>query len=243
VALLKVNELSKNFGGLRVVRMLNLALEKGEILGMIGPNGAGKTTVFNLISGFLPSTEGSIRFKGEDISHLEPNQICKRGLVRTFQITKPFGDITTHHNVMIGAYNRTTQVAEAADIADQVLEKTLLNTKRDVLGKNLSVPERKRLELARALATGPELLMLDEPMAGLTPKEIDELTEILLRIWNGGVTLLIIEHVLQAVMNLSQRIVVLDYGEKIAEGKPGEIARNPKVIESYLGEEYVITKG
>jgi branched-chain amino acid transport system ATP-binding protein len=223
--------------------MLTLGIKKGEILGMIGPNGSGKTTVFNLVSGFLRPSAGNIWFKGEDITHLQPNHICKRGLVRTFQITKPFGDITIHRNVMIGAFNQTTRVAVSAEIADQVLGTTMLIGKRDVLGKSLTVPERKRLELARALATGPELLMLDEPMGGLSPKEIDEMTEILLRIWREGVTILIIEHVLQAVMNLSHRIVVLNHGEKIAEGNSAEIARNPKVIESYFGEEYVIARG
>ena len=237
--LLELDGVTKKFGGLTAVNKLTTTVQKGEILGIIGPNGAGKTTVFNLISGFLKPSEGSIRFKGEDITRLEPNQICRFGVSRTFQIAKPFGNITTLENVMIGAFNRAKDVGEGARIADRVLERTLLSSKRNALAKNLSVPERKRLELAKALATAPEILMLDEPMGGLTPTEIDKMTELLLDVHKEGIAILIIEHVLQAVMNLSHRIVVLNYGVKIAEGEPTEIGKNSGVIEAYLGEEYV----
>jgi branched-chain amino acid transport system ATP-binding protein len=237
--LLELDNITKKFGGLTAVNKVTTTVEKGDILGIIGPNGAGKTTLFGLISGFLKPTEGGIRFKSEEITRLEPNRICRLGIARTFQIAKPFGEITTHENVMIGAFNRTKNVAKGISIADRVLERTFLSSKRNALAKNLTVPERKKLELAKALATSPEIIMLDEPMGGLTPTEIDEMTVMLLNIQKEGMTILIIEHVLQAVMNLSHRIMVLNYGIKIAEGSPSDIGRNSKVIEAYLGEEYV----
>jgi len=240
MGLLKLTKLSKSFGGLQAVKEVNLEINQGEIFGLIGPNGSGKTTMFNLISGALRLTEGSIRFREEEITKLKPHEICKRGIARTFQIARPFADVSAYENVMIGALNQASSVSAAGRIADEMLSLTHLLNKKNVNGKNLTIPERRRLELARSLATQPKLLMLDEPMAGLTPTEVEEMGELFQRIREMGITILVIEHILQAVMTLSDRIAVLNYGEKIAEGTPEEIGRDQKVVEAYLGEEYVI---
>jgi len=242
MSLLELTKLSKNFGGLQAVKEVDLKIDRDEIFGLIGPNGSGKTTIFNLISGALRLTGGSIKFKEEEITDLKPHEICKRGIARTFQIARPFADVTVYKNVMIGALNNTPSLSEAARMTDEVLSITGLLNKKDVNGKNLTIPERRRLELARSLATKPELLMLDEPMAGLNPTEIEEMSELLRKIRKMGVTIFIIEHVLQAIMTLSDRIAVLNYGEKIAEGTPEEIGANQKVVEAYLGEEYLIAE-
>lgn len=238
--LLELTKLSKSFGGLQAVKQVDLKINQDEIFGLIGPNGSGKTTIFNLISGALQLTGGSIKFKEEEITNLKPHQICKRGIGRTFQIARPFADVSVYRNVMIGALNHASNVSEAAHITDEVLSVANLFNKKDVNGKNLTIPERRRLELARSLATKPQLLMLDEPMAGLNPTEIEEMSELLRHIRKMGITIFIIEHVLQAIMSLSDRIAVLNYGEKIAEGTPEEIGANQRVVEAYLGEEYFI---
>jgi branched-chain amino acid transport system ATP-binding protein len=238
--LLKLTKLSKSFGGLQAVKGVDLEIHQDEIFGLIGPNGSGKTTIFNLISGALRPTEGSIKFREEEITHLKPHEICKRGIARTFQIARPFADVTVRKNVMIGALNKAPDVSKAARITDEVLSITNLLDKKDANGKNLTISERRRLELARSLATKPELLMLDEPMAGLNPTEIEEMSELLRQIRKMGITIFIIEHVLQAIMTLSNRIAVLNYGEKIAQGTPEEIGANHRVVEAYLGEEYFI---
>lgn len=240
MGLLELTKLSKSFGGLQAVKEVDLEINQDEIFGLIGPNGSGKTTTFNLISGALRLTGGSIKFRAEEITKLKPHEICKRGIARTFQIARPFADVSAYKNVMIGALNQASSVSEATRITDEVLSVTHLLDKKDVNGKNLTIPERRRLELARSLATKPILLMLDEPMAGLNPTEIEEMSELLRRIREMGITILIIEHILQAIMTLSDRIAVLNYGEKIAEGTPEEIGRNQRVVEAYLGEEYVI---
>jgi len=243
LSLLELKGVSKNFGGLRAVSGVSFNMEQGEILGIIGPNGAGKTTLFNTLTGFYKPDSGEVRFEGENLADLKPHHICHRGMVRTFQLVKPFLQLTVLDNVIVAALNRKKTVKEANEKALSTIEFLGLKEKEDTLATGLTLPHRKRLELARALATEPKLILLDEVMAGLTPTETDELIHLLKRVNQQGVTILLIEHVMRGVMALSHRVVVLNYGEKIAEGKPEEIVRNRQVIEAYLGEEFAIAQG
>ncbi|MGI6037182.1 MAG: ABC transporter ATP-binding protein [Limnochordia bacterium] len=208
----------------------------GEIIGLIGPNGAGKTTFFNCISGFLRPTEGSVNFLGNELVGLKPNQICHLGLTRTFQITQPLRGMTVLENLMVGTFCRYPRREDAEVRAKEILHKTGLAAKADQLASNLTIAERKRLEIARALGTEPKLLILDETMAGLTPTEVQQAVELVKEIQAGGTTFLIIEHVMEAIMPIADRLYVLDAGKLIAVGTPEEIVNNPRVIEAYLGE-------
>lgn len=236
--LLEVENLSKRFGGLQAVNGLVFGAEEREILGMIGPNGAGKTTVFNLITGVYAPDSGVIRFQGKNIAGLKPYQICIKGICRTFQIAQPFREMTALKNVMTGAFSRTADVEEAKRKAEEVLDFVGLGGKKDILAKELTAIDQRRLEVARALATDPRLLLLDETMAGLNSKECDEAVSLINKIRDKGITLIMVEHVVRVIMSLSKRIIVLDYGTKIAEGKAEDIRSNENVIKAYLGEEY-----
>ena len=219
---------------------VSFAVPEGEIVGLIGPNGAGKTTCFNLIAGVYRPDAGSVRLAGEDIGGWRPDQVCRAGLARTFQLVKPFADLTVTENVIVGALNNCRTVAEAREKSASVIEKLGLGRKRDQVAKALTLPERKLLEVARALATGPRILLLDEVMAGLRPTEMNTMVA-LFRELNAstGLTILLIEHVMRAVMALSRTVVVLHHGQVIASGTPDEVTHDPAVLESYLGEEAV----
>ena len=233
--MLKVEGLTKIFGGLRAVDNASLEVAEGRIVALIGPNGAGKTTLFASIAGFHPIDAGRVTFMGQDITGWPVHQIARRGMVRTFQITQPFAKLSVHENIAVGAYQKYTDRSEAWEHARRVGEQVGMGALLEQPASDLTVAGRKRLELARTLATGPKMLLLDEVMAGLNPSEIVEIIAIIQKIRASGVTVLLIEHVMQAVMSLSEHIYVLSYGKIIADGAPREVVNNPAVVEAYLG--------
>ncbi|MCK5826860.1 MAG: ABC transporter ATP-binding protein [Desulfuromusa sp.] len=242
MSLLEVTKVTKKFSGLVAVNEFSMTVEAGQIVGVIGPNGAGKTTLFNCIAGAFPPTSGSIIFNGQEVAGKKPYEICQFGITRTFQVVKPFASKSVLYNTMVGAFAQTQHLHEAEHIAIEVLQFLGLDHKKDIVSKSLTLPERKRLELARALATKPKLLLLDEVMAGLRPVEVTEMLPIIRKINETGVTIVIVEHIMQAIMNLSEKIYVVNFGKKIAEGDPDTVVADEEVIKAYLGDEYVVTQ-
>jgi branched-chain amino acid transport system ATP-binding protein len=239
--ILTISEVWKHFGGLVALGGISLEIKQGEILGVIGPNGAGKTTLFNVVAGVFRAEKGKVFFKGNDISNLKTYERCHLGIARTFQITKPFGNLTVLDNLLVAAcYGkpggaRRTYLNDHRKKALGALEFLGFKPKKEVLANTLNISDRKRLELCRALVTEPTLLLLDEVVGGLNPTEVEEMMELIKRISASGTTILMIEHVMKAVMGVSKRIIVLNFGKKLAEGSPEEIRANPSVIEAYLG--------
>jgi branched-chain amino acid transport system ATP-binding protein len=237
MALLEVRNVSKSFGGLIALNAMNIVVEEGKIYGLIGPNGAGKTTLFNIASGFYKPDVGEIFFAGERVTDLESHERCARGLARTFQIPKMFPEMSVVDNVMIGALSRTKAVKVARSEAQEIIEVLGMTEKKDALAGSLRVHELKHLEIAKALATKPKLLMLDEPMGGMNAVEQDELIHLLKNVHYAGTTLLVVEHVMHAVVNLCEHVTVMNSGQKVVEGGTREVLANEEVIRIYLGED------
>jgi len=235
MALLEVRGLTRHFGGLRAVGNLSFEVAEGEILGLIGPNGAGKTTVFNLVTGFVRPSSGDVRLEGRSVVGLRPHAVVRRGMARTFQIVKPFPHLTVRENVAVAAFLRHPARRDAEAAADRVLERIGLGHRAEIPASQLTLLDQKRLELAKALATGPRVVLLDEPMGGLTGSEVDAASEMVRRIRDGGVTVVLVEHVMKAIMRISDRVVVMHHGERIAEGPPAAVVQDPAVVAAYFG--------
>ncbi len=237
--ILDVKGISKRFGGVQAVSTLSFHLNQGEILGLLGPNGAGKTTAFNMIAGALRSDTGEILFEGRSLANLKPWDICRLGIARTFQLSKPFGGLTVLENVMVGSFVRTAAEKEARAEAQKVVDFLEMGGKAHTDADDLTAFDRRKLELGRALATKPRLLLMDEVVAGATPNEAGEMVHLVRKVRDLGITILIVEHVMKVIMGLSDRVIVLDYGKLIADGPPKDVVRQPDVLKAYFGERYV----
>lgn len=238
MAFLETKRISKFFGGLAAVNSVSFSVEKGEIYGLIGPNGSGKTTIFNLINAYFPLTNGEIYFDGQKISGMKTHKICQVGIGRTFQVVKPLKRMTVLDNVIASSFLRADSRREALRLAEESIEFCGMTAHRDKLAKSLPIASRKRLEITRALATRPKLILLDETAAGLNPSEVEEAIDLIRKINASGVTIVIVEHIMRVIMSISHRILAINHGTVIAEGTPAEVADNPEVIAAYFGESY-----